>query len=214
MPTPPLPKGVRVNTAKGANLRAAPNVTAARVGFLRQLTYGQADQVSADSSGADWYRVTAAGQTGWIRGDLLVDHDVAYYQGSSFGIPGWSLLVPRHNIGWAWGRAAQFSDGGDLWWDLEVQAAPTTASLPTPIFPIAANRPDLYERCEPITIWNYSVTKRVFRAKSTIEAARGLVYITEVVVVTEVRAYRFWFVTPYPDLLVVGQVLDSINISQ
>lgn len=219
-PTPPLPKPVRVNTALGANVRAAPSVTADRIGFLRQFTLGNADEESTDTSGARWYRVTASGVTGWIHGDLLIDEPAVYFPRGT-----WSAVVPKGNsTSWISENAVVHVQDPDriYWWLLQVAVTPTAASLPSATeWPIIDLYPNLYERSEPVSVWTYAVRKRVVRASFDIcnnltdETKRNGVwtYVTVVEVVTDVRAYQFVFVTPEPDPSVVRQVLDSVTIT-
>jgi hypothetical protein len=214
---------VWVNTALGATVRDAPSTAAARVGFLPQLTTGGADRVSTDSSGAEWYRVTASGVTGWVRGDLLVDQPVAYYDGAHYQIPGWSLLVPQAGFSGPPGEV-DFFGGGAPWWRLTIRTAPTLAGLPTDLgVYVVSLHPEVYERTEPVTIWRYKTTKRVVQASVDIcrwfpeipaYRGNGWQYLTVIEFATRSHAYQFVFQTPDPDEPAVRQILDSINISQ
>lgn len=219
-PTPPLPRNVRINTARGANVRAEPSLAAVRIGFLPQDTPGRADRASTDSSGAQWYRVTTSGLTGWIRGDLLID-EPAYYSGWG----AWSV-VAGSRWGYSGGMFVDFQDLSDpsFWWMLIVRVAPTASSLPPPSLEWGrlVLHPELYERSEPVSVWKYTVTKRVARASfdscdpTQLARARNgsWPYVTVVEVVTDVRAYQFLFATPDPDSSVVRKLIDSINISE
>jgi hypothetical protein len=235
---------VRINTALGANQRAEPSATAARTGFLAQFAIGEADD-AANPSGVWWYRVTGypSGLTGWVRGDLLVDERVTYYEGSVFRMPGWSALIPWTFTPQGGRLGEEFFLSTNLnvrdWWTLTVRTAPSAASLPPALgFGVIAEHPELYERSEPVDVWKYTVTKRVVRASLDIcrvpdwappsgwpsnsntretrdwPSSGGWPYNTSVQVVTATRAYQFVFETPDPDSPVVRQVLDSINISQ
>jgi hypothetical protein len=208
----------------GANLRAAPSTTAARVGFLAQYVLGQADQSATDSSGATWYKITAPEGTGWVRGDLLVDDPVAYYSGATFQMPGWSALISPPYIGQSGTIGKELVLYGPVlpsWWMLTVRTAPSGASFPPPLgFAVIADHPELYERSEPVNVWTYTVTKREVRASLDIcrlphmKPFGGWSYNTSVQVVTPTRAYQFIFETLDPDSPIVRRALDSINISQ
>jgi hypothetical protein len=213
---------VWVNPAAGANLRTEPRLSAPRLGTLPRATAGQADQQAIDRSGAAWYRVTALGQTGWIRGDLLVLEPIILYDGTPYGFPGWSLIVPRDS---SLGVASDFDmQSGSLdrpYWDVIVQTAPSGAALPSPVpFIIGDEHPELYDHSQPVGIWTYTTTQRVVRGSFNVcnfphlkTIASGWPYVTAVQVVTPKRAYQFLFVTEAPDAPIIQQVLDSIVLN-
>jgi hypothetical protein len=233
-----FPKQIWVNTALGANLRASPNTAAVRVGFAPQFTIGQSDQFSTDSTGTEWFRVTASNATGWVRGDLLVDHPVNYFAGSNYGLPGWSLLVPapiyypgqKNELAFPESNRTgeiEFHDPDRLyWWRLTVRTAAKAATLPADLgYYIVALHPELYDQNQTVGIGTYSATNWVVRASTDICRVsdipvkwlwRGFSwpYVTVVEIVTRVRAYQFVFLTPDPDPPVVRQILDSIYIAQ
>jgi hypothetical protein len=195
-------------------------MTAARIGFLPQFTLGQADQASADNSGATWYRVSASGLTGWIRGDLLIDEPAYYKRWGS-----WSFVFPNASFSGG-GEYIDYQSAKDLhvWWILEVRATPQATDLPELArwWRIHALHPELYDRTEQVSVWTYTATKRVVRASARIcvvpEIAKarnwGWPYVTVVDVVTTVRAYQFRFLTPDSDSSVVRKLIDSINITE
>jgi hypothetical protein len=220
-----LPVTVWVNPAVGANLRAAPSVSATSLALLYRGTEGRADQTTKDGSGTAWYRVTSGGRTGWVRGDLLYFEPIIQYKGSKYRLPGWSLIVPNSSLGVAQGQYVQMQSGAlnEPYWFLMIQTASDASSLPTPMpYIIGAVYPALYDRTERIKVGKYRATKRVVRGSFDIckfgdnfleKIAGGWAYVTSVQVVTPNRAYQLLFATDRLDAPIVQKVLDSTIVT-
>jgi hypothetical protein len=148
---------------------------------------------------------------------------IILYDGTPYGFPGWSLIVPRDSS-LAVGFEMRMQSGSldRPYWEVTVQTASSAAQLPPPVPDlIGAEYPQLYDRSRPVGIGTYTTSARAVRASfdtckfggAFSRFARGWPYVTSVQVVTPRRAYQFLFITEEPDAPIVQQVLDSIVLA-
>jgi SH3-like domain-containing protein len=200
----PLPATVWVNVPLGANLRSAPDSSAARLQTLPQGA--RADVVGKRdlADGSSWYQVKAAdGQQGWVSTAYVVTS--AIFRASSTS-DGWTLMLPAtfstrtvaspspstFTAGPAADSAPPF---------VKVQVAASLAALPAAT-PAGAT----FDHSRLTEVWNYTVQEKIYRTPE------GL-FLAVVRVPAPNRAYQFLFWTADNDAPIVTQILASIALS-